>query len=79
MTRREPTDLDRRKTGGAGSLTHPLTDSDYRREMRKLERLAAVDSETDGTRTCPACDGYAPADCPECGGEGRVPGDDPSL
>lgn len=26
-----------RKTGGAGSLTQPLSDEDYRRQMRKLE------------------------------------------
>ena len=25
-----------RRTGGAGSLTHPLTDEEYRKEMDKL-------------------------------------------
>ena len=24
------------RTGGAGSLTHPLSDEDYKREMKKL-------------------------------------------
>lgn len=27
-------------TGGAGSRTHPLSDEDYRRQRRKLERRA---------------------------------------
>lgn len=33
-----------RRTGGAGSLTAPLSDEDYRRQRRKLERLNAADS-----------------------------------
>ncbi|UBF20324.1 hypothetical protein M1M41_gp007 [Halorubrum sodomense tailed virus 4] len=34
-----------RRSGGAGSLTHPLSDEDYRREMDKLAALNAADSE----------------------------------
>lgn len=29
-----------RFSGGAGARTHPLSDEDYRREMRKLQRMA---------------------------------------
>lgn len=32
-------------TGGSGARTHPLSDEDYRRQRRKLERMAAADSE----------------------------------
>jgi hypothetical protein len=34
-----------RRSGGAGSLTNPLSDEDYRREMDKLAALNAADSE----------------------------------
>jgi len=36
-----------RRTGGAGSRTLPLSDEDYRRQRRKLERLNAADAEDD--------------------------------
>lgn len=36
-----------RKTGGAGVQRHALSDSDYKLQVRKLERLAAADSEED--------------------------------
>jgi len=36
-----------RRSGGAGSLTAPLSDEDYRRQRRKLERLNAADSRGD--------------------------------
>lgn len=32
-------DLSSRRSGGAGSLTSPLSDEDYRREMDKLTRM----------------------------------------
>lgn len=44
---RDVTDLDRRKTGGAGSRSHPLTDEDYRRQKDKLLALNKADAEAD--------------------------------
>lgn len=38
-------DWDERRTGGAGAARQPLSNGDYRRQMRKLERMAAADSE----------------------------------
>lgn len=35
---------DERRTGGAGSLTNPTTDREYRAEMRKLGRMSAADA-----------------------------------
>lgn len=36
-----------RRSGGAGSLTHPLSDEDYRLSRRKLEQSLAADSGGD--------------------------------
>ena len=45
MTQRNREKLRSRKRGGAGSRTHPLSDEDYRRQMRKLQDMARHDAE----------------------------------
>lgn len=36
------------------------------------------DSDRPKTQQCPLCGGFGPGDCPECDGDGRIPGEDPS-
>lgn len=39
------TEWEDRRSGGAGAATHPLTNGEYRDQMRKIQRMAALDSE----------------------------------
>ncbi len=34
---------DERRTGGAGSRTHPLTDREHSRQLRKLEQAGSLE------------------------------------
>jgi hypothetical protein len=42
---RDYPNLDRRKSGGAGIKTQPLSDEEHRQRLRKLEALNAADAE----------------------------------